>query len=68
MILIDNAPYHTGKEIRQYMHKMQLPVIYTAPYCYSSSPIEQLFAHLKLGELNPECDPQEKGKSNTYCN
>ena len=53
VILIDNAPYHTGEEIRSYMTKMQLPVIYTAPYCYNSSPIETLFAHLKLGEINP---------------
>ena len=52
LLLMDNAPYHTGEEIRDYMLKMQLPVMYTAPYSYSSSPIETLFAHLKLGELN----------------
>ena len=52
LLLIDNAPYHTGEEIRSYIRKMQLPLIYTAPYCYGSSPIETLFAHLKLGELN----------------
>jgi len=54
IILIDNAPYHTGKKIRQYFRKMQIPVMYSAPYCYSSAPIETLFAHLKLGELNSQ--------------
>ena len=53
VILMDNAPYHTGEEIRSYMLKMQLPVMFTAPYSYSSSPIETLFAHLKLGDINP---------------
>ena len=60
MLLLDNAPYHTGEEIRSYMLKMQLPVMFTAPYCYTSSPIETLFAHLKLGELNPAREPTGK--------
>ena len=59
-ILLDNAPYHTGEEIKSYMLKMQLPVMYTAPYSYSSSPIETLFAHLKLGELNVAHEPTGK--------
>jgi transposase len=49
LILLDNAPYHGGVEIRENMRKMQVPVIYSAAYCYSSAPIETLFAHLKLG-------------------
>ena len=52
LILLDNAPYHCGVEIRENMRKMQGPVIYSAAYCYSSAPIETLFAHLKLGQLN----------------
>ena len=39
---------------------MQVPVMYSAPYCYSSAPIETLFAHLKLGDLNPTGEPQGK--------
>ena len=39
---------------------MRLPVFYTAPYSYTSSPIETLFAHLKLGELNPGREPVGK--------
>ena len=60
IILLDNAPYHTGEEIKSYMLKMELPVMYTAPYSFSSSPIETLFAHLKLGELNPAHEPTGK--------
>ena len=53
LILLDNAPYHTGQEIRAYFKKMQVPIMYSAPYLYSAAPIETLFGHLKLGELNP---------------
>ena len=60
IILMDNAPYHTGEEIRDYMRKMQIPIMYTAPYSYSASPIETLFAHLKFGELNKRDEPTGK--------
>ena len=60
VILADNAPYHTGGEIREYLRKMQVPFMYTSGYCYSSSPIETLFAHLKLGELNATREPTGK--------
>ena len=53
VILLDNASYHNGEEIRQYMRKMQVPVMYSAPYSFASAPIETLFGHLKLGDLNP---------------
>ena len=53
IILLDNATYHRGEEIRKYFRKMQLPVMYSAPYSFSTAPIETLFSHLKLGELNP---------------
>ena len=52
-VLMDGARYHTGEEIRQFLHRMQIRVIWTAPYCYTTSPIELLFGGLKFGELNP---------------
>lgn len=52
--LLDGARYHTSPEMRSHFEALDLPVIYTAPYSYSSSPIERLFAALKLGELNQE--------------
>ena len=60
IILMDNAPYHVGKLAREYFRKMQIPVMFTAPYSYSASPIETLFSMLKLGELNEAGD--ETGK------
>lgn len=60
MILLDNAPYHVGKLAREYFRKMQIPVMYTAPYSYSASPIETLFSMLKLGELNEAGDQTGK--------
>ena len=44
IILVDNAPYHSGEEIREYMHKMQIPIMYSAPYSYAAAPIETLFS------------------------
>ena len=51
-ILMDNAPYHSGEEIKSYLRKMQVPVIYSGLYSFSAAAIETLFSHLKLGELN----------------
>ncbi len=60
IILLDGARYHTGEEIREYIHKMQLQVVWSAPYSYSTAPIELLFGGLKFGELNPERLPTGK--------
>ena len=60
IILLDNAPYHVGTEARSYLRKMQIPIMYTAPYSYSASPIEMLFSILKLGELNEDREPTGK--------
>ena len=34
--------------------------MYSAPYSYDAAPIETLFAHLKLGDLNPTREPTGK--------
>ena len=39
--------------MKDYFRKMEIPVIFSGPYSYSSAPIELLFAALKRGELNP---------------
>ena len=57
---MDNAPYHTGSEIKDYMRKMQIPIMYTGPYSYSAAPIESLFSLLKIGDLNK--DSESRGK------
>ena len=60
VFLLDGARYHTSPEMRHYFKKLGLQVMFTAPYCYTSSPIERLFAGLKFGELNPERQPAGK--------
>ena len=52
IILLDNATYHTGEEIQSYFRKMEVPVMYSGPYSYGAAPIEMVFGHLKLGEIN----------------
>ena len=59
-ILLDNAKWHSNVEMKERLAKMQLPVIYSAPYSYTTAPVEKIFAALKLGELNPEKLPTGK--------
>ena len=59
-LLLDGARYHVGSEIREYLHKMQLLVCWSAPYSYASASIELLFGGLKFGELNPRKLPVGK--------
>ena len=60
IIVWDGAGYHGGAQIREYVRKMNLDMVQTAPYCYDSSPIEKVFAHLKDGKLSE--DNQSLGK------
>lgn len=59
-ILLDNAAWHTNPIMRQRLVKMQIPIIYSGPYSYSTAPIELMFAALKLGDLNPNRLPTGK--------
>ena len=54
VILLDGARYHTGSRVREYLRKLELQVIWSGPYSYSTAPIEMVFGILKFGELNPE--------------
>ena len=66
VMLLDGARYHTGSKVREYMRKLELEVIWSGPYSYSTAPIETVFATLKFGELNPEKQPTGKKVSLTY--
>ncbi len=54
VLLLDGARYHTGSTVREYMRKLDLQVIWSGPYSYSTAPIETVFATLNFGELNPD--------------
>ena len=59
-ILLDNAAWHSNPEMKTRLAKMELPIIYSAPYSYSTAPVERAFAALKLGDLNPDRLPTGK--------
>ena len=60
VILWDNAPYHQSADTMEVLIKLGLQVIFSGPYSYSAAPIETLFSHLKIGELNPDRGPTGK--------
>ncbi len=66
VFLLDGARYHTSEEMREYLRKMELRVIYSGPYSYSTAPIELLFGGLKLGELNQKREPTGKKVSTPF--
>ena len=63
-LLLDNATYHQGARVREYLRKLKIEVIWSGPYSYDSAPCELVFAQLKLGELNQE--QQATGKKGRY--
>ena len=60
VLLLDGAKYHTGSRVREYLRKLDLQVLWSAPYSYSTAPIEMVFGNLKSGDLNP--DKKSTGK------
>ena len=60
ILLLDGAKYHTGSIVREYMRKLDLQMIWSGPYSYSTAPIETVFAALKFNELNPDKKPTGK--------
>ena len=60
VILLDNAAWHINPVMKQRLARMQLPIIYSGPYSYSTAPIELMFGALKLGDLNPNRLPTGK--------
>jgi hypothetical protein len=48
------------------MRKLELQVIWSGPYSYSTAPIEMVFGNLKFGELNPDKKSTGKKVSHIY--
>ena len=51
--MLDGASYHVNDEAKQALAALQIPTVYAGPYGYDGSPAEKLFAHLKVGDINP---------------
>ena len=60
VILMDGAPYHTSSTMMEFYKKNQMPVMFTGPHSYSSSPVELFFAHFKRDDINPNHLPLGK--------
>ena len=54
IILLDGASYHIRADAMKAMAALRLPIVYAGPYAYDGSPCEKLFAHLKVGDINPD--------------
>ena len=53
VFVLDNASYHTSDETQRTLAALDIPTMLAGPYGYDGSPCEKLFAHLKVGDLNP---------------
>ena len=53
-ILLDNAAWHTSAVMKKRLAKLDVPVLFSGPYSYSTAPVELVFAALKFGDLNPD--------------
>ena len=60
VILLDNASWHRSTVMMKRLARMNLPIIFSGPFSYSAAAVETVFAHLKLGDLNPEKLPTGK--------
>ena len=53
IIMLDGAVTHRSEETRRAMAALRIPAVIAGPYGFDGSPCEKLFAHLKVGDLNP---------------
>ena len=58
--MMDNAPYHTSKDMMAFYMNWGLPIIFTGPHSYSASPVELFFAAFKREDINPRKLPTGK--------
>lgn len=52
--LLDNAPYHRSKEVREHLLKLGVKVILSGQYAYEAAPVELFFNYYKQEQQNPE--------------
>jgi transposase len=52
LLLIDNAPYHRSKSVRNFLISNNVPVLFLGPYQFNMAPVEKFFSFIKCRELN----------------
>ena len=50
---LDNAQFHKSDWIIDKLVDFQVPVMYSGTYSYDGSPVEKIFASIKMRDLNP---------------
>lgn len=59
-IVLDNAPYHTGKSTMKMFKELSIPVCFTGPHSYDACPCELMFARFNSNDINPNRLPLSK--------
>ena len=52
--LLDNAPYHRSRDVRQHLLKLGVKVILSGQYAYDGAPVESFFNYYKQELQNPQ--------------
>lgn len=60
IILLDNAPYHKSSDMLALFRELDLPIMFSGPNSYASSPCELFFAAFKSQDINPQHLPAGK--------
>ena len=53
VIMLDNAKYHVSQTTSKVLELLDIPVLFTGPHSYSSSPVETMLALFKSQDINP---------------
>ena len=60
ILLLDNCPSHKTDMVRDVLHQLQFPTVYTAPASFLAIPVEGLFGAMKAKNLIYEADPDDE--------
>ena len=53
VLLLDNAPYHRAKEVKQHLLNLGVKTVLSGQYSYSAAVCESFFAYYKKTDQNP---------------
>ena len=53
VLVLDNAPYHRAKGVKEHLVKLGASVVLSGPYSYAAAPCETFFSLYKRGNQNP---------------
>ena len=53
VVLLDNAPYHIGRNTLKVLEELRIPVLFTGPHSYDGAACELFFAAFKKEDINP---------------